>query len=174
MNTSKEMFQNLLIPMFSRIVRKYPNFHRIVYRFEKLAKYGVRNSVFVSKVLSKYQNRALELTTVSLAFPFGVSEWGNKDPKAEEKKILEEADHLFDESKLDQLFELLKSQPSWYDNCEVLWRVARCEFQFSKRDPKDPKNATILEDAFRHVLKALELNEECGPAHKVFNLMYKT
>ena len=94
--------------------------------------------------------------------------WGREDHKEQAKKVLEEADRLFDQGKFDELNEILRSQPSWYDNCDVLWRVARCEFHMSKKETPNSKQAQeLIEEAQRHVTKALELNEECGPAHKV-------
>jgi hypothetical protein len=167
---AKDMFQTLLIPMFSRIIRKYPNFIRITHRikFGDFAKNDTKYSAFVLNLLSKYRIRSLELSSISLAFPFVVKAWGNhKDPKAQERKVLEEADQLFNESKFDKLCELLKSQPSWYDNNEVLWRAARCEYHLSKSITDAKLKAQIIEEAYLHVLKSVELCEECGPAHKV-------
>lgn len=80
---------------------------------------------------------------------------------------LKEADKLFDEDKFEELNEYLKSQNSWQTNEQVLWRLARCEFQLSKKfkDQKD-KHEQLLNSAFEHVNKSLELDERNGLAHK--------
>ena len=84
--------------------------------------------------------------------------------KTTDKKILQQADQLFDQNEFDKLNALLKSQPNWTDDFELLWRVARCEFQLYKQDPK---NDSLINDAYLHVTQSLELNPQCGPAHKV-------
>lgn len=82
----------------------------------------------------------------------------------EKEKIMQQADQLFDNNEFDKLLTLLKSQPSWYDDSDFLWRVARCEFQLYKTNPE---NESLINDAYLHVVKSIELNNECGPAHKV-------
>lgn len=80
---------------------------------------------------------------------------------------LEEADKLFDEDKFDELIELLKKQNNWENNEQVLWRLARCEFQLSKKlkEQKD-KHEQLLNTAYEHVTKSLELDDKNGLAHK--------
>lgn len=80
---------------------------------------------------------------------------------------LTEADKLFDDSKFDDLLELLKKQPGWENDAQILWRVARCEFQLSKKvkDQKD-KHAELVNTAYEHVKKSLELDDKNGLAHK--------
>lgn len=83
------------------------------------------------------------------------------------KVIFDEADKLFDEAKYDELEELLKKQINWQDNEQLLWRLARCEFQKSKKikDQKD-KHEQLLNSAYDHVKKSLELDDKNGLAHK--------
>ncbi|CAG2168674.1 unnamed protein product [Oppiella nova] len=136
--------------------------------FKDTQELRLRDSVLSRQSLWKYQTSGLtsRLTTIAFAFPL-VKAWGSRNPKDEERKVLEETDRLFDDNQFDKLYEILRSQPSWYDNCDVLWRVARCEFHLSKRQPEKSKEAVaLLEEAHRHVIKALELCHECGPAHK--------
>lgn len=172
MNAKDLVLKRLLLPSLVSTGRKYPNFNNLVLKrinWKNLPKFG-KNRYVLSTIHSKFRKSAfnLNLTAIAIAFPFVVKAWGNRNPKEEEKKILEEADRLFDESKFEQLNELLRSQASWYDNSDILWRVARCEFHLSKRQDIDAKEANnLLEEAHRHVIKALELNDECGPAHKV-------
>lgn len=80
---------------------------------------------------------------------------------------LNEADKLFDESKFDELLELLKKQVGWDNNAQVLWRVARCEYQLSKniKDQKD-KHEQLVNGAYEHVKKSLEIDDKNGLAHK--------
>lgn len=80
---------------------------------------------------------------------------------------LKKSDVLFDEGHYDQVIELLKSQSGWYDNEEILWRVARCEYTQSKavKDQKD-KYEELLNNAHLHVQHSLELDEKNGLAHK--------
>lgn len=80
---------------------------------------------------------------------------------------LKEADKLFNEDKFDELNELLRKQSDWENNEQVLWRLARCEFQLSKnlKDQKD-KHEQLLNTAYEHVTKSLELDDKNGLAHK--------
>ena len=172
MNAKDILLKNLILPTLSRFGQKFGNLETIIAK-TKFAKNYVksetRKSLILSQLLSKLKKSRLVVHSSALAISFPlVKAWGQRDPKEEEKKILADADRLFDEGEYDQLNQLLRSQPSWYDNCDVLWRVARCEFHMSKREAPNSKEANaLLEEAHRHVTKALELNEECGPAHKV-------
>lgn len=81
--------------------------------------------------------------------------------------VLKEADKLFDESKFEELLDLLQKQPEWESNEQVLWRVARCEFQLAKKAEKDKsKYAELVNKAYGHVKKSLELDDKNGLAHK--------
>lgn len=85
------------------------------------------------------------------------------------KATFDEADKLFDEAKYNELLTLLKNQPDWENNEQLLWRVARCEFQLSKiaKDKKDEREyAALLNLAYDHVKKSLEIDEKNGLAHK--------
>ena len=74
------------------------------------------------------------------------------------------ADQLFDSDKFEDLLKYLLEQPNWSDDSELLWRVARAQFQVSKSDSKN-KNQ-LVKEANNNVRRSLELNNECGPAHK--------
>uniref|UniRef100_A0A6G1S7J0 Regulator of microtubule dynamics protein 1 n=1 Tax=Aceria tosichella TaxID=561515 RepID=A0A6G1S7J0_9ACAR len=81
--------------------------------------------------------------------------------------VLKEADKLFDESKFEELLEFLQKQPNWESNEQVLWRVARCEYQLAKKSEKDKnKYAELVNKAYDHVTKSLELDDKNGLAHK--------
>lgn len=81
--------------------------------------------------------------------------------------ILKEADKLFDDSKFEELLELLKKQPDWESNEQVLWRLARCEFQLAKKFEKEKgKYAELVNQAYEHVKSSLELDDKNGLAHK--------
>ncbi|CAG2102253.1 unnamed protein product [Medioppia subpectinata] len=161
---AKELFRNLL---FLPFLHKSANFQRVISRVRNLRNFS-NNGTNLLAIISKYRKNgfASPLVSMALAFP-AVKAWGSRSAKDEHQKAMEESDRLFDESKFDRLYEVLRSQPSWYDDCDVLWRVARCEFHLSKREPLNSKEAAnLLEEAHRHVVKALELCDECGPAHK--------
>lgn len=83
-----------------------------------------------------------------------------------DQKIFQEADKLFDDSKFEELRDLLKAQKDWEKNNQLLWRLARCEFQLSKKvdDPKEQAN--LVENAYSLVKNSLELDEKNGLAHK--------
>lgn len=80
---------------------------------------------------------------------------------------LTEADKLFDESKYEELESFLKKLENWQQDAQILWRVARCEFQLAKQ-VKDNKSEyeKLVNKAYEHVEKSLELNEKDGFAHK--------
>ena len=79
-----------------------------------------------------------------------------------------EADKLFDESKYEDLFELLKSDSEWESNPQNLWRLARCEYQLGKKvEASDKsKHSELLNIAYEHVKKSLQLDDKNGLAHK--------
>jgi tetratricopeptide (TPR) repeat protein len=82
-------------------------------------------------------------------------------------EVLKTADQLFEESKFEELLELLLKQPNWENNEQVLWRVARCEYQIAKKSEKDKnKYAQLINEAYEHVKKSLELDDKNGLAHK--------
>lgn len=77
------------------------------------------------------------------------------------------ADSLFDESKYQELEELLKSEPDWEENEQKLWRLARCEFQLAKQAKESKeKYEKLINQAYEHVQKSLQLNDKNGLAHK--------
>lgn len=158
---------------FFSYITKDSNFRRFVFRPKVVKKFTnyERNAIVLS-FFSKFRKNGFVLhsSALALAFPLFVKAWGKDDHKEQAKKILEEADRLFEESQFEKLNEILRSQPSWYDNYEILWRVARCEFHLSKKEvPNSKPFIDLIEEANRHVIKALELCDECGPAHKVID-----
>lgn len=86
---------------------------------------------------------------------------------ASNQSILKEADKLFDEDKFDELLKFLKEQTGWESDAQILWRVARCEYQLSKKvkEQKD-QNEQLVNSAYEHVKKSLELDDKDGLAHK--------
>lgn len=80
--------------------------------------------------------------------------------------ISRKADKLFDDGKYQELLNYLQEQESWYDRCELLWRVGRCKYHLSKQQTDDKKKAEWLNDSLVNVERALELDADCGPAHK--------
>lgn len=83
------------------------------------------------------------------------------------KSTFEQADKLFDENKFEELDKLLKSQKDWESNPQLLWRVARCEFQLSKKiKDKSAEHDKLVNDAYEHVKKSIELDDKNGLAHK--------
>ena len=82
------------------------------------------------------------------------------------EQIKTKADELFDQGKYHELLRFLQEQESWYDKCELLWRVGRCKFHLSKEVTANKKKQEWLNDSLVNVERALEINPECGPAHK--------
>lgn len=76
------------------------------------------------------------------------------------------ADEMFDQGKYHELLRFLQEQESWYDRCELLWRVGRCKFHLSKEVTDNKKRQEWLNDSLVNVERALEINPKCGPAHK--------
>ncbi|RWS30678.1 regulator of microtubule dynamics protein 1-like protein [Leptotrombidium deliense] len=112
-----------------------------------------------------WKRRAVVPTLLPTSLAFA---WSSVDAKLEkeEKRMLQEADRLFDEHKMDQLLMLLKSIGNWYDNSEVLWRVARCEYHKYKESPDSKEGIDLLRNAYLMIEKSLEINNDCGAAHK--------
>lgn len=81
--------------------------------------------------------------------------------------VLAEADKLFDDARYEDLNTLLKQQSNWQQDAQLLWRVARCEFQLAKKivDNK-PEHEKLVTEAYENVKKSLELNDKDGFAHK--------
>lgn len=84
-------------------------------------------------------------------------------------QVTETADKLFDESKFPELLTHLTHQENWEQNYELLWRAARCKYHLSKKDSKN--RVKLLKESLEHINKALEINMQCGPAHKVSILL---
>lgn len=82
------------------------------------------------------------------------------------QKAYPEADKLFDESKFEQLKEYLKKQQNWENDSQILWRLARCEFQLSKKTDDTKEQAALVENAYALVKNSLELDDKNGLAHK--------
>lgn len=110
------------------------------------------------------ESRRRRLATPLIGAAFGFSLHAMADKSAE---IHQKADELFDSNRFDELLQYLTEQESWYDNGELLWRVARAKFQLSKTEKDDKKRGELVKNAYDNVRRSLELNNECGPAHKV-------
>lgn len=83
------------------------------------------------------------------------------------KSTFDQADKLFDEANYPELLELLKKQQNWEENEQILWRVARCEFQIAKSiQDKKTEHEQLVNTAYEHVKKSLELDDKNGLAHK--------
>lgn len=94
----------------------------------------------------------------------GLSLQAKVDPK---QVVRDKADKLFDEGKFTELLRFLVEQESWYDSCEILWRVGRCKYHLSKDQSLDKKKKeAYMRDSLVNVERALEINPDCGPAHK--------
>lgn len=102
----------------------------------------------------------VNLTFAAFAFKLG-------SQQAEKTMDFAVADKLFDDAKYPELLELLQSQADWQNNSQILWRVARCEFQLAKKDEANKDKYTeLVNQAYDHVLKSLELDDKNGLAHK--------
>lgn len=108
------------------------------------------------------------LQTLSSASLFASIMETGSDFKGVPSSIIKEADKLFDSDEFQELNELLKKQPNWESNEQVLWRLARCEFQLAKKikDQSKDKYQELVNSAYDHVKKSLELDEKNGLAHK--------
>lgn len=129
----------------------------------------IRSSNLLATAL---RNRTKILTTLSLVGCFGhtisaISIKMGEPSQGVPKATLEEADKLFDDAKFDELDDFLKKLNGWENDSQVLWRVARCEFQLSKKvkDQKE-KHEQLVNTAYERVKKSLELNDKDGLAHK--------
>ena len=83
------------------------------------------------------------------------------------KGVLKEADQLFTDGKFEELYDFLMDQDDWDTSEELLWRVARCEYQLasSAKDQKE-KHDELVNSAYEHVKMSLEINDKNGHAHK--------
>ncbi|XP_074602306.1 regulator of microtubule dynamics protein 1-like [Brevipalpus obovatus] len=104
--------------------------------------------------------------TPLLAISFGIQ--AKSDSKNELKKLYEQADKMFETNSFVDLINLLKSIPSWSENSEALWRIARAQHhQLKYRTDKASKEyMALISGALDYAQKAVELDETCGPAHK--------
>ena len=80
--------------------------------------------------------------------------------------ISKKADQLFELGKYQELLSYLGQQESWHDQCELLWRVGRCKYHLSKQETDGKKKAEWLNDSLADVERALQIDADCGPAHK--------
>ena len=143
-------------------------FFRQLYQWNHGRSQAVRSfsSIFINRLKRTNSIRTnlmfgIPVTTLSL---MGISLQAKSDPK---KEVRDHADKLFDEGKYTDLLRFLVEQESWYDSCDLLWRVGRCKFHLSKDASLDKKKKEeYLRDSLVNVERALELNPSCGPAHK--------
>lgn len=123
---------------------------------------GLRLQIWNAEIRNK-------LTWASL--PWAITFLGSKMSDNEFKGVsattLSDADRLFDEAKYEELEGLLKSQVGWDKNEQILWRLARCEFQLAKqvKDNKD-QHQKLVDQAYEHVKESLKLDDKNGLAHK--------
>lgn len=86
-----------------------------------------------------------------------------------EKRLLDQADELFDQYKFRELLSLLKSVKSWETNSELLWRIARCQYHLLKfrGDKGSDDFLNAMKSALDNAEKAISLDATCGSGHKV-------
>lgn len=106
-------------------------------------------------------------TIAALNISFNKKQSDQLTNKSATMATLKEADRLFEETKFDELDKLLKEQPNWENDAQVLWRVARCEFQLAKKVEKQKdKYGELLNSAYENVKKSIDLDDKNGLAHK--------
>lgn len=121
---------------------------------------------FIIKANSISNTKKLTLLS-PFAFKLAVLKMTDSNVRGVPLSALNDADKLFDEAKYEELLEFLKKQQDWENNEQVLWRLARCQFQLAKKvkDNKD-EHMKLVELAYGHVKKSLELDDKNGLAHK--------
>ncbi|XP_063238371.1 regulator of microtubule dynamics protein 1-like isoform X1 [Bacillus rossius redtenbacheri] len=98
--------------------------------------------------------------------------WSKEEKKqqANTRKMIREADCLFEENKYAEAYKLLVSMKD-SDDVEVLWRICRALFSMSKQtDDKELKKKHVFE-AFETAQKALELDDNHYAAHKWYAIL---
>ena len=105
----------------------------------------------------------LPLSCLALA---GFSLHATSADARKKQEMLQKADLLFDEAKYTDLLRVLVEQESWYNDPDILWRVARCKYTMSKSEQDVKKANESLRDSLVNVERALELDRENGAAHK--------
>jgi len=126
-----------------------------------------RGPAFRAIFVKNHTQASIKILSVGLPVSLsliGLSINAKTDPK---KEVRDLADKLFDEGNYTQLLRLLVEQESWYDSYELLWRVGRCKYHMSKDVNLDKKKKEeYLRDSLVNVERAIELNRDCGPAHR--------
>lgn len=138
-------------------------------KHNNLIGYIGESSRIVSRIIPRtesFKHPQLRLASFVLAASLIIQKKNMADIKGVPQEIFTQADKLFDESKFDELLELLKKQNDWQENEQILWRVARGEFQLSKKTDDTKKQAELVESAYEHVKKSLSLDDKNGLAHK--------
>lgn len=153
------LYQNKMFSGF-RFVSKFIRPSRVL--FQKQSSYAARYLVLIALKSNKFL--ALDKLIIT---PILYSIVGVTMASAGIDTIIQEVDKLFDEAKYDELFELLKKQDNLESNAKLLWRLARCEFQLSKQvKNQKAEHEQLVNSAYDHVKKSLELDGTDGLAHK--------
>lgn len=130
---------------------------------------------FVKFIPKSSRNLKVLSTTIIAAISLNLKMASTESIKGIPKTTFNEADKLFDDAKYEELLEFLKKQTDWENNEQILWRLARCEFQLAKKI-KDQKSEyeNLVNVAYDHVNKSLELDDKNGLAHKWASILLDT
>ncbi|UYV77002.1 RMDN1 [Cordylochernes scorpioides] len=82
---------------------------------------------------------------------------------------MKKADKLFDEAKYEQLNGFLLNHDP--DDSEVLWRLARCSYEISKSLTDSAAKKAKIEEGFKFITQALELNKNNFAIHKWYAIL---
>lgn len=87
-------------------------------------------------------------------------------PTPKEDDVIKVADMLYENHRIDELFELLKVYQD-SENSEMLWRLARAYYELSKAANGELERKKSMYEAFDVSKKALVLSEKNFACHKV-------
>ena len=86
-----------------------------------------------------------------------------KDPEME---LMNQADVLYTDNKIAELYQLLDDHKH-SGNVEIQWRIGRAAYETSKTESDVEKKKKLLYEAFDHVKMALDADANSFAAHKV-------
>lgn len=151
--------------MFARLVKlnRFVNRRNFICNSNSQIKIVTSKAVHFSKIQSKPDSLFQTVLSATAIFSSTMTDF-----KGVSEKTIEEADKLFNEDKFDELADFLKKQTNWDNNEQILWRLARCQFQIAKKIKDSDKNKyqELVNSAYEHVKKSLEFDEKNGLAHK--------
>ncbi|XP_064641746.1 regulator of microtubule dynamics protein 1-like [Lineus longissimus] len=105
----------------------------------------------------------------------GFTLWSSTKSEPEKPKnacqiVIDKADELYSENKMDELYALL-IQHATCENAEALWRLARAAYEQGQHAKDSEKKKKFMYEAYQHILKAMTVDDKNFAVHKWYAIL---